>query len=104
MILNVSGIIMGYRLRRRRGDRRYSLSKQTRRYAYAFAWLVIAIIVLTSSGLLASFLPNANPVIVIPGEARTMIEIPVVTIGQIILGFLGLFALFRFINLIGIRI
>lgn len=94
---------MALRLRRR-GRKRYSLSKQTRRYAYAFIWLIVAIIVLTSSGLLATFLPNANPVIILPGEARITLEIPVVTIGQIILGFLGLFALFRFINLIGIRV
>lgn len=91
---------MAYRLRRRRGGRRYSLSKQTRRYAYALIWLVIAVGLITTTGLLSNFLPNANPSITI-GE--TSYTIPVTTIGQVVLGFLGLFAMFKFIQLIGIR-
>lgn len=93
---------MAYRLRRRRGGRRYSLSKQTRRYAYALVWLVIGIGLVTASSILSGFLPGANPVITLGNS--TSYEIPVNTIGQIILGFLGIFALFKFIQLIGIRL
>jgi hypothetical protein len=92
---------MSLRLRRRRARRTYSISKWTRRYALAMVWLVVAVGLFTASGLLAQFLPNANPSITIGSTTYT---IPVTTIGEIVIGFIGLFALFKFIQLVGVRV
>ncbi len=92
---------MSTRLRRRRARRSYSVSKWTHKYALAMVWLVVAVGLLTASGLLSQFLPNANPGITI---GNTTYTIPVNTIGQIVIGFVGLFALFKFIQLIGVRV
>jgi len=89
------------RLRRRRTRGSYSISKFTHRYAMAMVWLIVAIGLLVTSGVLAQFLPEANPVVPIAGAEY---EIPVNTIGQIVISFIGLFALFKFIQLVGIRV
>jgi hypothetical protein len=64
-------------------------------------WLVVAVGLFTATGLLSEFLPNANPTITV---GNTTYAIPVVTIGQIVIGFIGLFALFKFIQLVGVRV
>ncbi len=92
---------MSARLRRRRSRRTYSISKWTHRFALAMVWLVVAVGLLTASGLLSQFLPNANPSITL---GNTTYTIPVNTIGQIVIGFIGLFALFKFIQMIGVRV
>jgi hypothetical protein len=92
---------MSARLRRRRARRSYSVSKWTRRYALALVWLTIAVGLFTASGLLNQFLPSANPSITI---GNTTYVIPVNTIGTIVIGFLGLFALFKFVQLVGVRV
>lgn len=84
--------------RRKRGS---TISGYTRKYALALVWLVIGVGLITASSLLVTFLPASNPSITLGNQEY---EIPVITIGQIVIGFLGLFGLFKFIRMIGLRI